>query len=641
MNPGPSRYRLQERREPGSESLDSEDSQTNRGKPSYLDPWIVTLLLEYKEPEPQKDGQVGHVLKVLNDASALSHDEECPAAILCIGDGHHYIQTVITAPAAQMPTCGVPQSGFSGLVGQFIILQNYRVCFKEASKMEDCEFYIILDCFRVMPLNRQATKQHDCNQEPSVLQKIKELWQKRLALQPWLSSESASISEALKEIKEDRLSTLKQNVKDCLSVLSHSNELDSEQLAVYPETKWQTGCKQDKIHQDIFTVPAKFLAISAENKKALDKSYSPKISQVPGTDDSTEDEDCSTISFFSAPESNNLDDSLENPWDVLPGLTLNSSSDSADTLPGLPPTQQMLLASTAEKKGSSSSSCTPEFLEPCPHTSHCNSEQIEPVVTVSPAWLPSRNVTTLKESVSQEFRAQQIHITHNSMADTDESVPYNQPLRNSPFPTTLALSSAHPPSKNDVSLELLCENTEENHTDSLQMMERRAWDEIMETDRRGVAVKRKQMMADDGDKPETFFISTCTRQKALELASATVSPQSNKLDKLPAWKPPLTFTSTPKKSRTEEIHVQQHPVPTHLRRSDRLLRKGRKQGGAEGATRNVEQQFGIQQQECVRGVCFNHTYKSSTPELCAQICSTRISRALLEWACWVLNNMQD
>lgn len=142
------------------ESLDSEDSQLNRGDRNYLDPWIVSLLLEYKEPEIKKDGQIGHVLRVLNDASGLDHDEH-PATVLYIGDGHHYIQTIITAESAQMPMCDPPQSGFTHLVGSFIILENYRVCFKDTSKMEDCEFYIILDCFRVMPLNRQTTKQHN------------------------------------------------------------------------------------------------------------------------------------------------------------------------------------------------------------------------------------------------------------------------------------------------------------------------------------------------------------------------------------------------------------------------------------------------------------------------------------------------
>ncbi|KAJ7311942.1 hypothetical protein JRQ81_006263 [Phrynocephalus forsythii] len=620
MNRRPSRSCWREPKEVRglqSESSNSEDSQAKGGRPSYLDPWIVNLLLEYEESETRKDGQIGHVLKVLDNASALNHDGQRPAAVLYIGDGHNYIETVFTAQAAQMPTCDVPQSEISGLVGRFIILQNYRVCFKEASKMEDCEFYILLDSFRTMPLHRKATKQHDCNQEPSVLQKIKELWQKRCALQSWLSSEPASISEVVKEIKEDRLSILKQNVKDCLS--NPSDEVDFEQLNIYPETKWQAECKRDKVclNSDIFMVPAKLLAINAESKEAFCKSCLPNISHVPDTGDSSQNEDCSTISFFSA-ESQEVDHSLENPWNILPELTLTTSSDSLGTPPGLPMTQQMLLASTAEKEASCPNSCTPDFLEPCAYVSHCNSEQVDSEVTASATMLPSHNVTSVKEPV----RAQQIPITHHNMADTIESIPCGQPLENSHFPTsTSTLSSAHPSTGNDCSFGPMCENTEGSPAASLQRTQgRRTEDKTPETDRKGVAVKRKQMTTDDDKPSETCLISACTRQKTLEQPSAPEFPHSKQSGKLPTWKPPLTFVSTPKKSRMEEIHDQQ--ASNQLRRSERLLRKGRDQGAAEGATRRLEQPPGSQQQQCVRGPSFKTTYKS--PELCAQVRSTRL-----------------
>lgn len=47
-------------------SLDTEYSLASNNRPnlSYLDPWIVTLLLEYKESVIKTDGQLGHVLKV-------------------------------------------------------------------------------------------------------------------------------------------------------------------------------------------------------------------------------------------------------------------------------------------------------------------------------------------------------------------------------------------------------------------------------------------------------------------------------------------------------------------------------------------------------------------------------------------------
>lgn len=59
--------------------------------------------------------------------------------------------------------------------------------------------------------------------------------------------ESQSVSQVLKEVNQDQLSTLKQNAKDCLNLLGPTKLLDSEQLAVYPDTKWQLERKQNKV----------------------------------------------------------------------------------------------------------------------------------------------------------------------------------------------------------------------------------------------------------------------------------------------------------------------------------------------------------------------------------------------------------
>ncbi|XP_062997396.1 uncharacterized protein LOC134408841 isoform X5 [Elgaria multicarinata webbii] len=563
MNQEQPRCHLRETRSPRGlqpESLDSENSQRNSDRPSYLEPWIVNLLLEDKESEAREDGQLGHVLKVLNQARALHHDEQCPAAVLCIGDGRHYIRVVVTAKAAQMTTSSLPQSGFSSIIGQFIVLQNYRVCFKEATKAEDCEFYLTLDCFHVMPMKRQETRQRDCNQEPSVLQKV---------------------------------------------------------------------------HKDIFTVPAKLLVISAENEAALAKAYTPKISPaVPDTGESPQDDDLSTVSFFSA-ESESLDGSLENPWDIFPGMTLTSSSDTSSTLPGLPLTQQVLLASTAEEEEApSSSNCTPDFLAPCAHTSHCTSEQVETVETMSQTRLLSHSNASFKESANEESRPVELNTAHHASKapDTDESVPCGQPWKNSHSHATMCL----PPTGSEFFLEPLSENMEKDHLTHLQrdkVAMRRAGEKSLDRGRKCVAAKRKQMVPDEEEPTDIF-----STLEALGQPSARASPKSSKLNsKLLTWKPPLKFVSTPKKSRIEE--AQQHRLSAQFRCTERLLEKGREQGAADIATRTPEQ-HGVQQRECVRGAPFYIMYKPPTPELCSQVRSTRISRALLGWARWVFSNTQ-
>ncbi|XP_066492892.1 uncharacterized protein [Tiliqua scincoides] len=629
-------------RDSHAEGLDSEASQTNAVRPSYLEPWILNVLLEYKEDEAKEEGQLGHILKVLNESRGPHHDGQNPAAVLHIGDGRCYIQVVVTAKAIQMSKCSLPQSGFSSILGHFITLQNYRVCFKETAKVEECRFYLVLDCFCVMPVKRQRMSQQDCNREPLILKKIKELWQRGFALQP--SSEPSSVSEILREIKQDRLATLKRNVEACLSVL------DAEELAAYPDTKWQVECQRDKIHQDTFTVPGKFLVISEDNEAVLRKSCSSKPSLVVlDTDENGQDDEISTISFFSA-DSENVVDSLENPWDVFPGMTLTSSSEMSDTPSSLPHVQQMQLAMTAEEEAAvHANSCTPDFLETRDQMPRCSSSQAEPVErkTPSPSLLPSHSSECLKELARQESRLAAHHT--NKTSDTDESFPCGQLLRNSHSQASACLlSSVHSTVRSDLSLGPLPENVAEDNLARLQghKMVRGTSKKLMENSKKLKVAKRKQMIQDEEEPTETSSSSTIVSPKALHQLSPAVFPKYNKQGgKLVPWKRPLKFVSTPKKSRMqEEPQVQQPQSSAQLRHSERLVERERKRIATEVTTGRPSDcccdQCGAPQQECVTSTFFDFTNKPPTPELCTQVRSTRISRALLGWACWVFSNMQ-
>ncbi|KAJ6666052.1 hypothetical protein lerEdw1_000956 [Lerista edwardsae] len=623
MDQKQARYCLQERRPPRHlhpESLDSDNSNANR--PSYLEPWILHVLLEHKENEAREEGQLGQILKVLNKSGDPHHDAQCPAAVLHVGDGCCYIQVVVTAKATQMSKCSLPQSGFSSFLGHFITLQNYRVCFKEAATVEECRFYLMLDCFCVMPVKRPLMSQPD--------------W-RSFALQPCPSSEPSSVSEVLREIKQDRLSTLKQNVETCL------NFLDAEELAAYPDTKWQVERQQDKMDQGTFTVPGKFLAINEDNEAVGCKSCSSKPSlAVLETDENGQDDEISTITFFSA-DSENVDESLENAWDVLPGMTLTSSSEMSDTPSSLPPVKQMQLATTAEEEVTvQANSCTPDFLEPHDYMPHCSSTQAEPGEreTPSPSLLPSHSNDCLKELARQESRLAALCSTKAS--DTDESIPCGQLLRNSHSQaSTCTRSSVHSTAGSDLPLGPLPENASEDNLAHLQGCKRvRGTSETLENSRECAAAKRKHMSPDEEAATE---MRSRSADDGLHRSSPVVFPKYNKLDRTPgAWQPPLKCVSTPKKSQMQKMQAQQHQA--QLRRSERLVRKERKRVVTEVATRRPRgcccAQLGAQQQECMTSIFFDFTNEPPTPELCSQVSSTRISRALLGWACWVFSNKQ-
>ncbi|XP_053255712.1 uncharacterized protein LOC128419274 isoform X4 [Podarcis raffonei] len=338
--------------------------------------------------------------------------------------------------------------------------------------------------------------------------------------------------------------------------------------------------------------------ISAENEALLHKSYLPKPSQA--ILESTQDDEQSTVSFFSA-ESESPDGSLENPWDEIPGMTLSTSSDTSGISHSLPCAQQVLMANTAgEEETPRSNSCTPDFLEPRVHMSHCSSGQDAPKETVSPLLLPFHSSTSPKESASQKSSSVAL-ITARSVsktANTDETIPCGPSLRNSHSHTNMCLrSSVHSPIQRNISLGSLSENKEEDHMAHLQRDQtsvRRSGEKFLDISRTCVAAKRKQMTLDE-EPTETFSGLTCTSLKALGQHTTTAFPGSSNME--------LVAMNMSKKSRIKEMQVQQH-------------------------------------QECVRGAPFHFTYKPPTSELCSQVHSTRISRALLAWACWVFNSTQ-
>ncbi|XP_039183424.1 uncharacterized protein LOC120300927 isoform X1 [Crotalus tigris] len=629
------RWRKCRRRWAQPRGLNTEGSLASRSRPNipYMDPWIVTLLLKYKASVIKTDGQLGHVLKVLNEPGVHKDAEQDPETTLLIGDGRHYIKVVVAGKAVEMTKQSMAQSGFSAVIGRFILLQKYTVIFKNAAKVEDCRFYLTLECFRVMPMKREEKTLQNCNRVMSVLRKIRELWQKSFAMQLWFNSEqkSQSVSQVLKEINQDQLNILKQNAKDCLNLLGPPKLLDSEQLAVYPDTKWQLERKQNKMNQDIFTVPAKYLVISAENEAALSQSYIPNNPQVfPGGDVDTED-DRSTVSFSSA-DSASLDGCLENPWDAVPGIILSSSSDSSGISPGLPQMQQMLLASPAEEASPDSNTCISHFPEPCENTPHSSSEHAAPAKF--PSLFHFQNREFLHETASP--KSDLITPTTSGQASKlADSVPCSQPLNKSCLHNSvLSFSSVGHSKEGDLSSEPVSENRKDLFlADGAQ--ERTARWKHRETETY-VSAKRKQGPSEE-ESSETSSPTCSSNLEAVgHCSTETVTKSSNPSRKHVNRYLPLDFESIPKKRRLEEIQDQQEPVFAHCSYTERFLEERSEQVPRGVITRKSKQI--VQQKENAKGDNCHFIPNPPTPELCSQVQSVRISGALLEWARWVWNN---
>uniref|UniRef100_A0A2D4M1F8 Shelterin complex subunit TPP1/Est3 domain-containing protein n=2 Tax=Micrurus spixii TaxID=129469 RepID=A0A2D4M1F8_9SAUR len=504
------------------------------------------------------------------------------------------------------------------------------------SFQEDCQFYLILECFQVMPMKREGKNLQNCNRELSVIQKIKDLWRKGFARETWFNSgqESQSVSQILKDVNQDQLNTLKQTAKDCLNLLGTIKPLDSEQLAVYSETKWQLERKQNKMHEDTFTVPAEYLVISAENEAALSQSYISNTPQAaPGEDEDIQEDDRSTVSFFSA-DSANLEGSLENPWDAVPGITLNTSSDASGTSHGLPQMQQMLLASPAEEASPESNTSTSHLLEPCDNTPRCSSKHAAP--PKFPSLFHIQNSEFLIETANQKPDLV-MSTTSGQASELADSLPCGQPLNKSYFHNSFS-PVRHSNEEGDFSLEPVSENRKDCLSVAHGAKRVTARWKYFETEKY-VSAQRKQV-PNKGEPSETS-IPTCSRNNleavghcSTETVTRTSAPNKRRVNQYL----PLKFESTPKKRRLEEIQDELSHVFARCSCRERCLEERSEQEPIGMVTRRKSKQIGVQQKENTKRDGVHLIRSTPTPELCAQVQSVRISRALLGWARWVFSN---
>ncbi|NXX98886.1 ACD protein, partial [Centropus bengalensis] len=240
------------------------------------------------------------------------------------------------------------QLKLSSLICRVIVLQKYTVCFREEPRLEDCEFYLTAQQFIVLPMERQRLESSD----GYVLQALwgPLLWwllhlpRTALTLRP-------SVSQLIDAIGQNQLEVLKENAEECLD-LGMPKENPATEKDEVPITQWEAERKAEQ-GEDIFMVPAHALVISSEEEVVA--CHAPTADTCEATPGKSSNErmvsdDPSVISQASSAESialsENLEGSLDNPWNRLPGisLTLNSSDEKTSQHDLSPKSQQDVAA---------------------------------------------------------------------------------------------------------------------------------------------------------------------------------------------------------------------------------------------------------------------------------------------------------
>ncbi|NXR71572.1 ACD protein, partial [Pycnonotus jocosus] len=291
------------------------------------------------------------------------------------------------------------QLRLSSLHCRIIVLQKYTVCFQDEARLEDCKFYLTAQQFMVLPMQRQRMESSDGNQDPSVVKKIKELWQRNLAVRNAPSSEP-SVSQLIDAIGQNQLEILKENAEQCLDLWKSKEKPVTVEDEV-PITEWEAERKKEQ-GEDVFMVPVSNLVIPPEEEAGVCDSSEAASAGYTGLEKSSDDRtvpgDLSIVSQTSCPTSPALSDSLEgsldNPWNRMPSLSLTSSSSDEKSFQSDPPLK------TQEDVAADSN--TTDLLEVSSQGSPEGLPQGEPVQTSSPSLLPSHSRASLVEISTSE-----------------------------------------------------------------------------------------------------------------------------------------------------------------------------------------------------------------------------------------------
>ncbi|XP_071670351.1 adrenocortical dysplasia protein homolog isoform X2 [Patagioenas fasciata] len=627
-------------------SFEYEDKNMVSPKLYILQPWIANLLVNYEQLDANENLLAGQVLRILSDSTVPDHPGVLQDAVLQVSDGSYYIRVVITSEALRAEEKWVPprlgcgrDSGSPqllvglppGLVSALTFSSDFPALFAELLSCRSTQ------CvsgrrpgWRTASFTSQHTGSSCCpwrgrgwnhlmavkeggdveqvsnrlysyrrNQEPSVMQKIKELWLRSLTLKNAPSSEP-SISQLIDAIGQNQLEVLKEKAEECLD-LQVPKETPAMGKDEVPITQWEEERKKEGI--DVFKVPANTLVIPPEEEAVpCDASNADTCEANPrkSGDERMVPGDSSVVSQVSPAESTALSESStgsqDNPWNRLPpiSLTLDSSEDKASQHDLSPKPQQDVAAD----------SNTPDLLEPCSQDSPKRLPQAELVQTSSPSLLHSyRNTSLVGTSTTQA----------TSAAEPACAVPCPAPapqVSECSLATLPFLSPVFPvlPSSRLQSLPEGTPHREQADSSGTDfppdMLERGpARAKTQEGDAGGT--KRKLVLENDQQHPQG---ASWGRGRDTGRSGEFVSTRGAKKSR-----------KEPGKELSEEEDDEEERAPP-----------------VSGPSSRPEQRRALE--PYVKKQPDQYKYDPPSPELCEQIRSVRISKAMLKWACWILTD---
>ncbi|KAL2300236.1 hypothetical protein Nmel_012204 [Mimus melanotis] len=522
------------------------------------------------------------------------------------------------------------QLRLSSLNCRIIVLQKYTVCFQDEARLEDCEFYLTAQQFIVLPMQRQRMESSDGNQDPSVEETpVRSLflpvvgstaaWVSRaqLILHPWRSStgdpqglpsvhlqgrnlavrnapnSEPSVSQLIDAIGQNQLEILKENAEECLD-LRKSKEKPVTVEDEVPITQWEAERKKEQ-GEDVFMVPVSALVIPPEEEAVVC--------------DSSEAVSAGYTAAASPTLSDSLEGSLDNPWNRMPSLSLTPSSSDEKTFQSDPPLKT--------QKDVAADSNTTDLLEVCSQGSPEGLPQGEPLQTSSPSVLHSYNNPSLVE-ISTSEAASAAEAAWDTLC-TDQGPQGSRgsqatlPTLSPVFPVLPSSSLQSSPSRIP-RREQACSSATASSPDALKPGLARA------RTKEGKALGAKRKLMEDHEQDSSGQQhppgTSKGRGKGTGKRSEHMNPRSAKSRRETRLRCRRAL-----EEEEEEEEEEEQASPTRAGPSSRPEQCRAPEPFVEGPPQ--------------------YQYEAPSPELCQQVQSIRISKAMLKWACWILTEEVD
>ncbi|XP_042196134.1 adrenocortical dysplasia protein homolog isoform X2 [Callorhinchus milii] len=313
-------------------------------RPTIGQPWIAELLrshgaaLSHQKPVPAQ------VIQFIPPEKWQKEAEFDPAAVVHLSDLKYTIKAVVTKGAKQELEQEEDDYTFDDIKEKMVILKQFDVHLRVEPELKECEFYLVVEKFKILPAENIRSDVRSCNLDPAVQKRLKEAWENHVKNTTFTegSCSGISLTNLIDAAMGEEVNSLKDALILCLDA-SDSSEPSTSTAVFLPSgsqmTGWEALRRKDKKQGNAFTVPETELIISSDQQEILNNLKEWKDDYVydkdkTSTESAMENSCADTLSHDKKVDAKEKPEAAtsSDPWVSVSHLGVNVKSSGASVL---------------------------------------------------------------------------------------------------------------------------------------------------------------------------------------------------------------------------------------------------------------------------------------------------------------------